>query len=47
VLDRNRLSRPRVTDDRHRLAFEHIEGEPFEDTLRAEGFVDVDEANHD
>ena len=46
VLDRHRLSGARITDDDHRLALVDVEGEPFEDLLRAEGLVNVVELDH-
>ena len=47
VLDRDRLSGARVADDDHRLALGDVEGEALEDALGAEGFVDVDELDHE
>src|SRR5262249_19970306 len=46
VFDRDRLAGARISDDDDRLAFCHLEGKSFEDLLRAERLVDVDETNH-
>ena len=46
VLDRNRLSGPRIADEGHSLALLDFEREALEHLFGAEGFVNVDQLDH-